>query len=609
MVNETQKTQQGRTAETEGDSMPASAVLSEALPLEAMRACKPALWVLAQPPQQHDASLPWPSFRPWGTEAVLGEAAHSVRLELRPYQHACLTAIEAAALRGVRRQVVSLPTGAGKTVIFATLIAQQRPRTLILVHRDELVRQTLDKLTMVAQDTALDVGVVKAERDAHGAQIVVASVQTLAREQRLQRVARTFDLVIVDEAHHTLPDNSYGRILTHVRAFAEDGPLTLGFTATPYRPNNDPIISTSDTPGCFEEVVYTMPLMSLITQGYLSPILAKGIFLDALNLDTVRVRHGDYVEQDLADALMAADAPEHLVRGYQELAMGRRALIFCPTVAMTYAVAHAFTTAGLRAASVVGSTPPEIRQEVYQAIRAGRLHALVTCAVLTEGFDEPSIDCIMLARPTKSKVLFYQCIGRGLRLSPTTGKEDCLLIDAVGATKRHNMLSVAAELGLLIAKTPQDAPGDGEDQEGEGQEETEKATSYHAHDIDLTQRTRLHWVETPRKGYWVVSLAGRMLRVRPDSQGLYRLEVRQQEERRYTLLADHLTQEYCFGIASDTARDAQILHMVKEGAGWRAQSRTEKQEALARKLGIEIHPEWRKGDVADAITAVIGEWY
>jgi ATP-dependent helicase IRC3 len=169
----------------------------------------------------------------------------------------------------------------------------------------------------------------------------------------------------------------------------------------------NPIVSTPDKPGCFDEVVYSLPLMGLIAQGYLSPIVAKGIFLDGLNLDKVRTRHGDYVETDLAEALMAADAPEHLVRGYGELADGRRALIFCPTVGMVYAVEHAFRTAGLQAATVVGETPPEERQKSYQEVRAGILNALVTCAVLTEGFDEPSIDCVMLARPTKSKVLFY----------------------------------------------------------------------------------------------------------------------------------------------------------------------------------------------------------
>ena len=538
--------------------------------------------------------------------AVLEPLAAGVTLELRPYQREALTAIEAAALRGVRRQVVSLPTGAGKTIIFAHLIVARQARTLILVHRDELIRQTLDKLAMVAQGTALDIGVIKAERDEHAGDVVVASVQTLQREARLRRLAQTFGLVVVDECHHALPENSYGRILAHVGTNQAEGPLTVGYTATPYRPNNNPIISTPDQPACFDEIVYTMPLMGLIAQGYLSPIVAKGIFIDGLDLDAVRTRHGDYVEQDLADALMAADAPEHLVRGYRELAEDRRALIFCPTVGMTYAVEHAFATAGLHAASVVGETPPDERQDIYQQVRTGRLHALVSCAVLTEGFDEPSIDCVMLARPTKSKVLFYQCIGRGLRLWPT--KENCLLIDATGATKRHGLLSLAAELGLLVPTTPQDGPVLEEAAEGTDTPSEPKQTGYRAHDIDLAQRTRLHWVATP-KGYWVVNLADRMLRVRPDGQGMYRLEVRKRDERAYMRLVDRLSQEFCFGIASDTARDAHILHMVREGARWREKERSPKQEAFARKLGIRIQPDWRSGEVSDAIVAVTGEWY
>jgi ATP-dependent helicase IRC3 len=257
-----------------------------------------------------------------------------------------------------------LPTGAGKTIIFSHLIVERQERTLILVHRDELVHQTLDKLAMVARGAALDIGVIKAERDEHAANVVVASVQTLQREARLQRVAQTFGLVIVDEAHHSLLENSYGRILTHVGCFQPGGPLTVGYTATPFRPNNDPIISTPDAPGCFDEVVYTVPLPALIAQGYLSPIQAKGIFID-YDMSQVRTNHGDYNAEDLADALMAADTPQHLVRGYQVLAEGRRALVFCPTVAMVEAVATTFEQAGLAAAWVSATTPTRERQSIY----------------------------------------------------------------------------------------------------------------------------------------------------------------------------------------------------------------------------------------------------
>src|SRR5262245_27470792 len=163
-------------------------------------------------------------------------ATADLQLELRPYQRDALTAIEAAAMRGVHRQVVSLPTGAGKTIIFAHLIVERQARTLILVYRDKLLHQTLDKLAMVAQGTALDIGVIKAERDEHAGDVVVASAQTLQREARLQRLAQTFGLVVVDECHHALPENSYGRILAHVGADQDDSPLTVGYTATPFRP-------------------------------------------------------------------------------------------------------------------------------------------------------------------------------------------------------------------------------------------------------------------------------------------------------------------------------------------------------------------------------------
>jgi superfamily II DNA or RNA helicase len=524
-------------------------------------------------------------------------------IALRPYQRAALTAIEAAWLRGVRRHVLALPTGTGKTVIFASLILGTPGRALVLVHRDELVTQTVEKLQMLAQGAALDLGIVKAERDAHTAAVVVASVQTLARERRLQRLATDWALVVVDECHHAVPDNSYGRILAYLRADAPDGPLVLGCTATPFRPNNDPILQTSEHPGCFEEIVYTAALPTMIAQGYLSPLVVKELILEGLDLQHVHTRHGDYVESELGEALIAANVQEHVVTSYQELALGRRAIVFCPTTGVVNAVTTRFRMAGLHAAAVVGETPLEERYAIYAGLRAGNYQAIVSCMVLTEGFDEPSVDCIILARPTKSKVLFLQALGRGLRLWP--GKDDCLLIDAVQATRRHNALSLAAQLGLLAPTSPPE----GDVRPGRGKELADDLeTDYYARDVDLTHRTPLHWVTTP-KGYYVVSLKDQMLRVRHDSDTHYRLEVRQRDARRYTTLAANLSLEYCFGIASDTANDAQILHMVREGARWRHKARSPKQDALAQKLGVRIDPAWTSGQVSDAILRVTGEWY
>lgn len=525
-----------------------------------------------------------------------------VSLALRPYQHLALDAIAAAELRGVRRQLLALPTGAGKTVIFASLIAQLQQRTLILVHRDELIRQTLDKLHMV--QVAGSIGVVKAQADDHAGDVVVASIQTLARPQRLARVAPTFGLIVVDEAHHALPDNTYGQVLTALGAFREDGPLVCGFTATPFRPNNTPLMTTGQARGCFDEVVYTLPLPWMIEHGYLVPIVPHGIFVEGLDLDRIRTSHGDYSADALAEVMLTADTPAHLVRGYQELTPGRRALIFCPTVAMTYAVEHAMRQAGIAAASVIGSTPVEERQTIYTQVREGTVRALVNCMVLTEGFDEPSIDAIFMARPTKSKVLYTQCIGRGLRLWP--GKDDCIIVDAVGATKRHDLLSVAALLGLLTPKTPGTVAEELEGQDGGDTEERE--TGYHAHQLNLLDRDPLHWVTT-RKGYWVLSLAHQMLRIRNNGAGAYRLEAKAKGARTYTVIADHLTQEYCLGIAAHTAADARLEHLVRQGAGWRWRDRSPAQEAFARKLGITINAAWTAGDLSDAITALVGDWY
>ena len=151
----------------------------------------------------------------------------------RAYQTEAVQAVLSAYERGIRRSLIALPTGTGKTIVFALLLQQRGGRALVLAHRDELIQQAVDKLTWI--NPGLDIGVVKAERDEHRAQVVVASVQTLTRKARLSRLRPDFDTIVVDEAHHA-PAKSYQRILRYLHARRADGPLVLGVTATPSAP-------------------------------------------------------------------------------------------------------------------------------------------------------------------------------------------------------------------------------------------------------------------------------------------------------------------------------------------------------------------------------------
>ncbi|HZA24629.1 MAG TPA: DEAD/DEAH box helicase family protein [Dehalococcoidia bacterium] len=247
-------------------------------------------------------------------------------LTLRPYQEEAIEAVNDASLDGIKRPLVALPTGTGKTVIFANLIDQRPGRALVLAHRDELIRQCQDKLLMVNPD--LDTGVVKADENATRANIVVASVQTLARPNRLEQLIGTFNAVVVDEAHHGVAD-SYQRILEHLGCFSEDGPLTCGFTATPERGDK---VGLGDV---WERIVYQKTLLEMITAGYLCDLRAKRITLEA-DFDQVHTPHGDFVERELESALLNADAPKHVVAAYQEHAPGRKALVFTSTVKLAH---------------------------------------------------------------------------------------------------------------------------------------------------------------------------------------------------------------------------------------------------------------------------------
>jgi superfamily II DNA or RNA helicase len=516
----------------------------------------------------------------------------------RPYQQEAVAALLAAARRGVQRPLLVLPTGTGKTIVFALLVQQRCGRALILAHRDELIHQAVDKLQLVAPDLAI--GVVQGEEDAHDAPTVVASVQTLSRRERLARLVPDFQTIVIDEAHHA-PAPSYQRILTHCRAGQADGPLVVGVTATPERGDHQSLRPV------FEEIVYQKSLVEMMQAGYLADLRAIQVLLQA-DFDALHTRRGDFVAAELDALLFAANAPAQVLAAFQAHAATRKALLFTPTVATAYAMAATFAAAGIPAEALDGTTPLEARRALLQRWRSGATQVVANCAVLTEGFDEPSIDCVIVARPTQSRLLYQQMLGRGTR--PYPGKADCLILDVVGVSTRHTLHTAARLLRCpASALTRQTITAILAERDRQEQARLEALRGrLRSTPVDLLRPKVVRWVQT-RQGAWVLSLgtAHGMLRLRPDGADTWQV-MQLRPGVAPVVLGETLPLAYAQGLAEDFARQQGVVHLVDVEAPWRQQPASAKQAALMQKLGLAVPAGVTKGEAADLLSAVLGDW-
>lgn len=337
--------------------------------------------------------------------------------------------------------LVSLPTGTGKTVVFSQFPRhfRMKRRLLVLAHRRELLDQALAKFHEA--DATLDVGVEQADRSALDAQVVLASVQTLQGKRLAALPPEQFNLVVVDEAHHAVAP-SYRHIFEHLGLFAPGtAKLLVGFTATPRRGDKQGLGQV------FEEIAYSRGLEEMIRDGYLCAVRGWRV-RSGVSLDAVKVRAGDFVESALADAVDNAPRNDLLTGAYGKLAKGRRCIAFCVNVRHAQNVAAAFRKAGYRSRAVWGAMGSQDRAEVLRELARGEIDVVTNCNVLTEGFDEPSVDCVLMARPTRSLGLYVQMVGRGTRLH--AGKEDLLVIDIADNTRKHELAGLGALFDLPV---------------------------------------------------------------------------------------------------------------------------------------------------------------
>lgn len=512
---------------------------------------------------------------------------------LRPYQHAGLEAIEGALARNIRRQCLVWPTGAGKTILFAVAIARRGGRALVLVHRDELVQQTLDKLRLVAPD--LQVGVVKAARNEVDAQVVVASVQTLSRESRLQQLICAFSTVVVDEAHHAVAE-TYRRVIEYTTGSRV--PLLLGVTATPDR------LDRLGLEHVFDEIVHQVGLLELMRQGYLVDIRALRVVL-RVDFDRISRRHGDLADGELADALENANAPEHIAEAYADHARDRSGVVFVPSVALAYETAEALNAHDIVAEALDGTTPIDDRRAILRRLSDGTTQVVTNCMVLTEGFDEPRVECIVVGRSTASRGLYQQQIGRGLR--PYPGKADCLVIDLVGNSDRHELVTAASLFGLdpdeVAAKGVLLAEEDARPLGGVSAAGAVVTLSgrLEAHAVDLFDRRDLVW--TPAGLAHVLSLGDDgFVGLEPDKDGMWRVMAHDGTDWGGRLRQTHqgLTLSYAMGVAEEMARQHVPQVLRDRGAKWRAQNPSAGQLNFYSRRGWPMPA--TKGEASDRMT-------
>ena len=364
-------------------------------------------------------------------------------MELRPYQAEAKAAVLAEwDEKNIDRTLLVLPTGCGKTIVFSDITADRvskGTRVLILAHRGELLDQAADKLY---KSTGLKCAVEKAEETCLGSwyRVVVGSVQSLQRDKRLSRFASDyFDTIIIDEAHHCLSEG-YQRVLGYFSSAK-----VLGVTATPDRGDRRNLGQV------FDSLAYEYTLPKAIKEGYLSPIKAMTIPLK-LDLTGVGTQNGDYKVGDLGNAL-----DPYLYQIADEMAKvckDRKTVVFLPLVKTSQKFRDILNEKGFSAAEVNGNSSD--RAEVLQAFSDGKYNVLCNSMLLTEGWDCPSVDCIVVLRPTKVRSLYSQMVGRGTRLCE--GKEHLLLLDFLWHTERHELCHPAhlicedAEVAEIMTK-------------------------------------------------------------------------------------------------------------------------------------------------------------
>lgn len=532
---------------------------------------------------------------------------------LRPYQTESLESIVENLSKGINKQLVVLPTGAGKTVIFSHLpkyLPSALPM-LVLAHRGELLKQAQEKILW--SNPNLDVQIEKAEQHADMCDVVVASVPTLGRadsERILKYPKNYFKSIVIDEAHHAAAP-SYKRIIDYFNSS-----FILGVTATPQRSDS---VRLTDV---FQEIVYYKTIQDLIQEDYLCRLVGYRVKTDT-DISEVETNNGDYIASQLEEAINTPTRNASVVAAYLQIAPQKKAIVFASGVQHANDLALSFRQK-VTTEVLLGTTSEEDRLDILQRFKTGETKVLVNVGVLTEGFDEPSVEAIILARPTRSSLLYTQIVGRGTRLFE--GKQHCIIIDIADTTKGKKPLGLPTLLGLPpefdlqgqdlldvaneYKKLEQFCPG-------------EAVRVLNPDDIDVAykridlfmppppneivlQYSTFVWAEVGENDFHLGINNGESLRIYIDPLGRWTVELTQaNSSSSKTTVLGHVEDIREAFVRSDRwvmNNRSTSMNLIDSSAAWRSDGPTDAQKKLLKRIGVPVTSDMTKGTASQIIS-------
>jgi superfamily II DNA or RNA helicase len=503
------------------------------------------------------------------------------------------------------RALVVAPTAWGKTIFFSSLIhtLKSNKPILIIAHRDELLDQARDKFHMF--DPTAIIGKVGGGKHEYGAPITVASIDTISGEKHLEKL-QSFDygLVIIDECHHA-PAPKYQKVLKVLeKAFQ------LGVTATDERLDGKSLESI------FGKAIFRMPIVEAIAAKRLSDVKAIAIRTE-VNLDDVKVQKNmegevDFNQTELNLAVNTPARNRRIVEAYQEHCPNEQTICFAVTVAHAEAIADAFNQAGIKAVCVKGDTPIEERKQIYADFDHGDIKVLTNVMVLTEGFDAPKIKAVLMARPTQSRALYLQCVGRGLRKSP--GKSHCLILDLTDNCDKYRLKPQSLRKAIKDVKENETILEALEREKKESEEreiQVRKLKEKRLQDVHIDLFETLEWKELPGNIF--------VLEVGAEKHRIALVPSKSQPEMYYVALkrapefeAQKLTQQpmpidWAQQEAERAARkilaEPRGINLVDRNAPWRQRPVSENQKKMLKWYRIPLAEGMTSGQASDLIDA------